>query len=219
MNKLVLLCFVVAFTGLCVAQCPSARNTCYEEEIYNGCFCFVEWNDANSVGNWTVKENWLQLAEPAWPSFVSISGDNTITVDEERRINELYVGPNRWDTTRLVIDEDLTIVYDDVPVISRVQGYRLATGEVRLVIQGKGFGFVSEDIVVVAQEFWENDDDADIADQDPFVYECEKVTLTYRDAKIECNIPAANLMPYTLQVQVSANGYTTDFVQLSEHIK
>ena len=88
-----------------------------------------------------------------------------------------------------------------------------------MVIQGKGFGFVSEDIVVVAQEFWENDDDADIADQDPFVYNCEKVTLTYRDAKIECNIPAANLMPYTLQVQVSANGYTTDFVQLSEHIK
>lgn len=95
----------------------------------------------------------------------------------------------------------------------------MATGEVRLVIQGKGFGFVSDAIDVVATEFWENDDDADIEDQAPWVYECEKVTLTYRDAKIECNIPAANMMPYTLQVQVSANGYTTDFVQLSEHIK
>eukprot|EP00012_Vannella_robusta_P003689 CAMPEP_0206185708 /NCGR_PEP_ID=MMETSP0166-20121206/1966_1 /ASSEMBLY_ACC=CAM_ASM_000260 /TAXON_ID=95228 /ORGANISM="Vannella robusta, Strain DIVA3 518/3/11/1/6" /LENGTH=219 /DNA_ID=CAMNT_0053600949 /DNA_START=38 /DNA_END=697 /DNA_ORIENTATION=- len=217
-QKLVFL-FVLAVLSVSSANHCSARAPCHQERIYNGCHCFVEWNDANSVGNWTVKENWLQLAEPAWPSFVSISGDNTITVDEERRINELYVGPNRWDTTRLVIDEDLTIVYDDVPVISRVQGFRLATGEVRLVIQGKGFGFVSEDVSVVATEFYENDDDANIEDHELFEYQCEHVTLTYRDAKIECNIPAANLMPYTLQVQVSANGFTTDFVQLSEHIK
>ena len=106
-----------------------------------------------------------------------------------------------------------------MPVISRVQGFRLATGEVRLVIQGKGFGFVSEDIGVVAREFWENDDDANIEDMDPFVYQCERVTLTYRDAKIECNIPAANMIPYTLEVQVAANGFTTEWVQLSEHIK
>ena len=100
--------FVLALLGMCFGQCP-AQGTCHQEKIYNGCFCFNEWNDANSVGNWTHKENWLQLTEPTWSHFVSISGDNTITVDQERRINELYVGPNRWDTTRLVIDEDLTI--------------------------------------------------------------------------------------------------------------
>jgi len=220
LNKLVFV-FVVAFLfSFCSANhlCP-VTTTCHQEQIYNGCHCFHEWNDANNVGNWTVKENWLQLSEPAWPSFVSISGDNTITVDQERRVNELYVGPNRWDTTRLVIDEDLTIVYDDFPVISRSQGYRLPTGQVRLVIQGKGFGFVSEDLHVVARDFWENDDDSNIEDMDPFVYDCEMATLTYRDAKIECNIAAANMMPYTLEVQVSANGFTTPWVQLSEHIR
>ena len=101
--------FILSVLSLCSANHCAAKAPCHQEMIYNGCHCFVEWNDANSVGNWTVKENWLQLAEPAWPSFVSISGDNTITVDEERRINELYVGSNRWDTTRVVIDEDLTI--------------------------------------------------------------------------------------------------------------
>ena len=79
------------------------------DEIYNGCFCFFEWNDANKVGNWTFEENWLQLVEPPWVGFVSVAGDNTVHVEHDRRINELYVGPNRWDTTRLVIDEDLTI--------------------------------------------------------------------------------------------------------------
>ena len=109
MGHAVVVFLLAALSGLALAQCPLAQNTCYEEEIYNGCFCFAEWNDANDVGNWTVNENWLQLQEPSWVHFVSLSGDNTITVDEERRINELYVGPNRWDTTRLVIDEDLTI--------------------------------------------------------------------------------------------------------------
>ena len=79
------------------------------DPIYPGSFAFFEWNDANRVGNWTFEENWLQLEEPAVVGFVSISGDNTITTDKERTVNELVVGPNRWDTTRLVIEEDLTI--------------------------------------------------------------------------------------------------------------
>ena len=84
-------------------------SLCQADEIYQGCFCFYEWNDANRVGNWTFEENWLQLEEPPLVAFVSISGDNTITTDKRRIINELVVGPNRWDTTRLVIDEDLFV--------------------------------------------------------------------------------------------------------------
>ena len=116
--------------GVCAAQCPANKAPCHQEQIYNGCFCFTEWNDANNVGNWTVKENWLQLTEPSWSHFVSISGDNTVTVDQERRINELYVGSNRWDTTRLVIDEDLTIgklIY--FYFISIEQFYQMENGE------------------------------------------------------------------------------------------
>ena len=106
-----------------------------------------------------------------------------------------------------------------MPVISRVQGYRLANGWTRLVIQGKGFGFVSEDVEVNAWETYENDDDSNIEDVEGIHYLCEETTLTYRDAKIECNIPAGNLMPYTLKIQVSANGYVTDYALLSEYIK
>jgi len=169
------------FFSPAVLECPVQVD-----EIYNGCFCFFEWNDANKVGNWTFEENWLQLIEPPWVGFVSVAGDNTVHVENSRRINELYVGPNRWDTTKLVIDEDLTIVYDDVPVISSVRGYRLTNGQIRLTIQGKGFGFVSSEIVVTAFEV------VDIADHSgdhiTNVYNCEHVTLGYRDALIQCNL-------------------------------
>jgi len=219
-HLVVLLSLLFALVSANHLSCLNSEDvTCPQERIYNGCFCFTEWNDDNRVGNWTLKENWLQLFEPSWVSFVSIAGDNTVTVDEERRVNELYVGPNRWDTTRLVIFEDLTIVYDDVPEISRVSAYRLTNGQTRLAIQGKGFGFVSEDIVVTAREFWENDDDANVEDMDPIVYDCEHVTLGYRDAKIECNIPAINLMPFSFEVSVQANGFTSSYTLLSKYIK
>ena len=78
-------------------------------EQYPGCFCFWEWNDANHVGNWTYPDYWMQLEDPAIIGFVSISGDNTIHVENDSQINEVYVGPNRWDTTRLVVDPDVTL--------------------------------------------------------------------------------------------------------------
>ena len=212
-----ILFFIIVLVGYTFAQCPAVQGYCPQERIYQGCHCFHEWNDANRVGNWTFPENWLQLYEPVWVSFVSIAGDNTITVDTERRVNELYVGPNRWDTTRLVIDEDLTIVYDDVPVISNVRGHRLPNGVVRLVIQGKGFGFVSDDITVTAKEHYEIDGDS--SEPEEFTYECESVTLTFRDAKIECNIRPTRLMPYNFTVQVNANGQSTDFQFLSKYIE
>ena len=219
MRVFFLLALVAIIFGTVECSCPAVEGYCPQEKIYQGCHCFHEWNDANRVGNWTFAENWLQLYEPAWVSFVSIAGDNTVTVDVERRVNELYVGPNRWDTTRLVIDEDLTIVYDDVPAISSVRGYRLPTGVVRLVIQGKGFGFVSDDIQVTVQEYYEIDGDSNIEDREEFVYDCEYVTLTYRDAKIECNISPTRPMPYTLTVQVAANGMVTDYHFLGKYIE
>ena len=63
------------------------------------------------------------------------------------------------------------------------------------------------------------DDDSNIEDMEPFMYTCQNPTLTYRDAKIECNLLAPNIMPSSLKVQVLANGYTTDFVLLSEYVQ
>ena len=111
------------------------------------------------------------------------------------------------------------LVYDDVPVISAVRGYRLPNGVVRLVIQGKGFGFVSDDIQVSVHEYYEIDGDSNIEDKEEFVYDCQSVTLTYRDAKIECNIAPTRLMPYTVTVQVTANGMTTLHQFLSKYIE
>lgn len=82
------------------------------QDIYPGCFCFYEWNDANRVGNWIFEENWLQLEEPDAVGFVRISGDNTITLTQTRQVNQLTLGENRWDTTRLVLQEDLIIGMD-----------------------------------------------------------------------------------------------------------
>ena len=79
------------------------------QDIYPGCFCFYEWNDANRVGNWTFEENWLQLQEPDAVAFTRISGDNTITLTSTRQVNQLTLGQNRWDTTRLVLQQDLII--------------------------------------------------------------------------------------------------------------
>ena len=59
--------------------------------------------------NRTFEENWLQLEEPPEVAFVSISGDVTVRVDEKRTINQLTLGANRWDTTRLVLDQNLKI--------------------------------------------------------------------------------------------------------------
>merc|ERR1712137_665710 len=153
-HLVVLLSLLFALVSANHLSCLNSEDvTCPQERIYNGCFCFTEWNDDNRVGNWTLKENWLQLFEPSWVSFVSIAGDNTVTVDEERRVNELYVGPNRWDTTRLVIFEDLTIVYDDVPEISRVSAYRLTNGQTRLAIQGKGFVLFQRILLLLQESF------------------------------------------------------------------
>mmetsp|Transcript_9959 Transcript_9959/g.11304 ORF Transcript_9959/g.11304 Transcript_9959/m.11304 type:complete len:221 (-) Transcript_9959:43-705(-) len=213
----VLALLVVAVSAQCSGE--TANAVCTQDRIYNGCFCFWEWNDANRVGNWTTWDAWLQLTEPAVVGFVSVAGDNTITVDEERTINELYVGPNRWDTTRIVVAEDLTITYDDVPAISAVNARRLVTGETRLVIQGKGFGFESDSITVTATEVWDTDGEINIDDVVPITYDCEQVKLGYRDAKIECNIAPIHLMPSTLMVSVFANGQSTDFVLISDYIQ
>ena len=87
-------------------QCPKDNS---QDRIYPGCNCFFEWNDANRVGNWTFEENWMQLNVPSYVGFISIAGDNTIHLDKEELVNEIYIGPNRWDTTRVILDQDLTV--------------------------------------------------------------------------------------------------------------
>ena len=216
MKGLVLCTFLV----LCLFS-TSVMNQCTQvDHIYNGCFCFFEWNDANKVGNWSFEENWLQLVEPAIVGFVSVAGDNTVTVNEERRINELYVGPNRWDTTRLVIDEDLTVVYDDYPVIFSVRTQRLVSGQVRFVIRGKGFGFVSEDIQVSIFQEHHSATDYNVDNYMISSFDCEDVTLAYRDAVIQCNlIPGTQFYPGDYAVVVHANGYISEPAEVSVYLQ
>ena len=78
---------------------------------------------------------------------------------------------------------------------------------------------MSDDIQVAVHEEYEIDGDSNIEDREEFTYDCQHVTLTYRDAKIECNIAPTRPMPYTLQVQVAANGMVTDYQFLSKYIE
>jgi len=193
-------------------------------EQYPGCFCFYEWNDANHVGNWSsgYPDYWLQLDEPALVSFVSIAGDNTIHVLENVQVNEVYVGPNRWDTTRLVIDEgySLTILYDDYPVIFAVEAERLVTGATFISITGKGFGFNSEAIAVTVFDSFDVLEGVEYIGSDfAYTYSCQNVQLKYRDARIECYISAYNILPSTFSVTVSANGYVSEPAYLDYYYK
>eukprot|EP01095_Lingulamoeba_sp_RSL-Kostka_P005800 TRINITY_DN1760_c0_g1_i1.p1 TRINITY_DN1760_c0_g1~~TRINITY_DN1760_c0_g1_i1.p1 ORF type:complete len:217 (-),score=78.72 TRINITY_DN1760_c0_g1_i1:160-810(-) len=195
--------------------------------IYPGSFSFVEWNDANRVGDWEFEENWLQLEEPCLVCFVSVAGDNTITLNEDRTINEIVVGPNRWDTTRLVLKGDLTISYDDVPQISTVRGFMLPNGQIRLILQGKGFGFDDSMIDVTAKEVWLSDYegtklvDPDLENVVSKTYDCVNEKLSYRDAKVECTISPVDLKPdaFSIQLTVNTNGLTAEYTMLHHLIQ
>ena len=97
-------------------------------------------------------------------------------------------------------------------MISAVRGYRLTNGQIRLTVQGKGFGFVSSEIVVTATEVVDNYDDNSYGNRIANVYNCEYVTLGYRDALIQCNIaPIDNeILANDFSVTVAANGYVSD---------
>ena len=99
--------FVLSLACAVVAQRQFALEQ--PQDIYPGCHCVYEWNDDNRVGDWATPDQWLQLEEPPAVAFVNISGDNTITLRHDRQINHLLLGENRWDTTRLVLQEDLII--------------------------------------------------------------------------------------------------------------
>ena len=103
-------------------------------------------------------------------------------------------------------------VYDDVPVISSVRGNRLPNGQIRLDIQGKGFGFTSSEIVVTATEVIDSFPYNYLGSEIVNNYNCEYVTLSYRDAKIQCNIiPLDNyIYAKTFFVTVAANGYVSE---------
>ena len=104
-------------------------------------------------------------------------------------------------------------------MISTLRGYRQPTGQIRLVIQGKGFGFVSEDIVVTATQVVDNFPDNNVDNQITQVFNCEYATLVYRDAQIECNIFTASLYPFALNVTVAANGYVSDPAYLATYLQ
>jgi len=169
-----------------------------------------DWNDANRVGDWTFEQNWLQLEDPPVIAFVNITGDNTITLTEDRTINELRIGSHRWDTTRVVLQADLTIYYNDNPLITRVNAERLGNGQTLITVQGTGFGFDSTQISITATEYqseedWDHDS---IAYQylQPVVYTCQNVQLLYRDERIQCTIDAPRLAPATMLVTLTSNG-------------
>lgn len=96
-------------------------------------------------------------------------------------------------------------------------------GEVRLTLQGKGFGFDEDAIVVSLAEVYVTDefDNVYLEDTVTVEYECDRVALGYRDSKVVCYFSPRNLLPDALRVTltVNSNGLSTEATFLSKNIQ
>ena len=99
----------------------------------------------------------------------------------------------------------------------------LANGEVRITLQGKGFGFDEEAIVVSLAEVYTTDefDNQYLADTVTVQYDCNRVALGYRDSKVVCYFSPTNLLPDALRITltVTSNDLSTSATLLSKYIQ
>merc|ERR1712125_44095 len=154
-------------------------------------------------------------------------------IDEDTKVNTLTVGGRQWDRTSVFLggagrtEEPVTlsITYDDIPVIKRVDGERLCTGWSLLTITGKGFGFCAEDLIVTVRDATEDrpfyyEYDApncdypegcnypgvpSVIDVPGILYNCEDVRIYYLDQKIQCQVPIPDVYAVQLEVTVQVN--------------
>jgi len=176
--------------------------------------------------------------------FVTIRGPGTTFIDNDVKVNTLTIGGNQWDFTNVFVggagrSQDpviLTIGYDDIPVIKRVDGERLCNGQTLITITGKGFGFCAEDLTVTVEDHtddraqWNQYDAPDcdypngcdypgipsIIDVPAIVYDCDDVRIFFLDQKISCRVSIPDIYAAQLWVKVQVN---TRSPPLSDEVK
>jgi len=199
------------------------------------CHCEYEWIGPKAEGDyWRFKDiyygnyhdidSWtptpVVFGYPCDVCFVTIQGPGTTFIDQDTRVNILTIGGRQWDETSVFLggagrteeSVTLTIAYDDVPRIKRVDGQRLCTGETKLTITGEGFGFCPEDLTITVRDV---EEDRPIYDHYPGIpsvipvdgitYNCENPRIYYLDQKIYCYVAIDDVYAGELEVTVQVN--------------
>jgi len=196
----------------------------FKDIYYGSYFDFDNWSPAPVLFNY-----------PCEVCFVTIRGPGTTFIDNDVKVNTLTIGGNQWDHTNVFVGGAgrtidpvvLTIGYDDIPVIKRVDGERLCNGQTLLTITGKGFGFCADDLTITVEDH--TDDRAQWAEYDSTlvgcdypngcdypgipsiievpatVYDCEDVRIFYLDQKISCRVSIPDIYASQLWVKVQVN--------------
>jgi len=212
------------------------------------CFCQYDWiGPPGQYDSWRLNEiaygsffdteNWtptpVLFGYPCEVCFVKIRGAGTTFIDKDVKVNTLTIGGSQWDYTNVFVggagrtEEPviLTIGYDDVPVIKRVDGQRLCNGQTLITITGKGFGFCADDLTITVSDHtedrpqWYKYDAPDcdyplgcdypgvpsILDVPPITYNCENIRIFFLDQKISCTVSIPDVYAQRLWVNVQVN--------------
>jgi len=217
-------------------------------ELDPNCFCEYEYiGPPGSVDFWRLGDlvygsyhdfdNWspapILFDYPCDVCFVTIRGAGTTFIDRDTKVNILTIGGNQWDYTNVFVggagrtEEPviLTIGYDDIPVIKRVDGERICNGQTLITITGKGFGFCPDDLTITVRdatedrEQWEQYDTQNcdypegcdypgvpsIIDVPGVTYNCENIRIFFLDQKISCTVSIPDVYAAQLEVNVQLN--------------
>ena len=249
MKSALFLIFIFGLVSLvCALPDPPCERPLPIDCIDPNCHCQYEWiGPKGEPGAWRLKDihygNYHELdvwtptplifGYPCDVCFVTIQGPGTTFIDRDTKVNTLTVGGRQWDRTSVFLggagrtEEPviLTVAYDDIPVIKRVDGERLCTGETKLTITGKGFGFCPEDLTITVRDTTEdrpiyyeyeapNCDYRDgcgypgvpsVLDVPGVTYNCERVRIYYLDQKIQCYVKIDDVFAEQFEVTVQVN--------------
>jgi len=219
--------------------------TCFDEN----CFCHYDWiGPAGDFDHWRLNdlfygsfhdlENWSPVpilwGYPCDVCFVKIQGPGTTFIDIDTKVNTLTIGGRQWDFTNVFVGGVgraehepviLTVGYDDIPIIKRVDGQRICNGQTLLTITGKGFGFCPDDLTITVSDHTEDRPqfyqyqplDCDyplgcdypgvpsIIDITPRVFPCSNVRIFFLDQKISCTVSIPDVFAQQLWVTVQSN--------------
>ena len=217
---------------------------CFDEN----CFCHYDWvGPAGDFDHWRLRdifygsfhdlENWSPVpilwGYPCEVCFVKIQGPGVTFIDRNTKVNTLTIGGTQWDFTNVFVGGAertfdpviLTVGYDDIPKIKRVDGQRICNGQTILTITGKGFGFCADDLTITVSDHTEDrpqfyqyePEECDyplgcdytgvpsVIPITPREYDCTNVRIFFLDQKISCTVSISDVFAQRLWVTVQVN--------------
>jgi len=235
------------------------------------CYCTYNWIGPNGYYNfWTLNDityatyhdadHWSPFPSidiiPCVVCFVTIQGAGTTFIDKNTQANDMTIGGNEWDATTVVLagpgrgydyDIFLQLDYDDIPVIFSVHGEREVTGQTKITIIGKGFGFEASGLTITVVDTtqdrpeWEAYDAActypdqitpKVCPQPGIpsvlvapgnVYPCTNIRIFHHDSFVSCYIDTPDVFAeefeITIQTSLRDPTVSASTVFLSTYIK